>query len=666
MKLQSGLARWLKSLTAGSDNMTEEIFSPNRQVVCVVRIIDGRVYYEVRRLGRTIVGRSRLGFSLKGEGILGEDFRLVRKQEKKVNEVWETRWGEQREITNNFREVVFYLAEKTGKKRLMTLRFRVFDEGVAFRYELPPQPRFQRLIVLEELTEFNFDLNSQVWQIPAYRPDRYEYNYEKVLAMELTKAVHTPLTIETPQGGLAVIHEAALYDYGAMNIALGSSGKLVAEITPLSSGMKAYLNLPFNTPWRMIMLAEAPIELVTNRMMLNLNSPEKQGFDFVRTLKFIGIWWAMYVGEWTWARGERHGATTEHMKEYLDVAKRLGIGGVLAEGWNNGWDGDWLMEGRENNFLRPVEDFNLEEISRYAQSIGVEIVGHHETVGFIDNYEKQLREAYDFYRKHGIKYIKTGYAGSKMEINGHKEYHHSQIGVRHYQRAVELAAEYGIMLNIHEPIKGTGIERTWPNLLTREGARGQEYEGGALKPSHACILPFTRLMAGGMDYTPGIFDLTNSAKRVFTTLARQLAYYVVFYSAMQMAADRPRFYEGVEAFEFIREVPLSFEKTVPLLGKIGEYYVVARQERTHNPLSRAGASWFVGGVTSEQARRVRLKLDFLGEGEYEAKVYRDGEQADYLDNPLEIVIEKKRVRKGDFLDVWMARGGGFALKIARV
>ena len=369
----------------------------------------------------------------------------------------------------------------------------------------------------------------------------------------------------------------------------------------------------------------------------------------------------MYVGEWTWAPGDRHGATTEHAKQYIDAAVRLGISGLLIEGWNEGWEGDWLENGVNNKFTIATSDFDLEDVASYARRNHIEIVGHHETVGFIDNYERQLEAAYNYYAANGIHYIKTGYAGSMMLINGRREYHHSQLGVRHYQKTVELAAKKHICLDIHEPIKGTGIERTWPNLLSREGARGQEYEGGALSPSHACFLPYTRLLAGGMDYTSGIFDLINSVKRMATTLARQVAYFVTIYSGMQMAADRPFMYEDrfPKVFNFIRDVPTNFERTIPLLGEIGEYYIVARKDRESE-------DWYVGGVTNESPRRAHISLDFLDEGSYKATIYSDGDDAHYRDNPFAINIMEKTVSHNDSLDIHLAPGGGFAIELKRM
>lgn len=645
----------------GKNEIERDVSSPNGRVRCHIALNSNQISYSVYRDGKIVISASRLGIQICGEGLLGEKLKLIREQKKKHAEIFELLWGEDRYIQNNYIESAFYLSENKDPKRILTLRFRVFDDGVAFRYEIPPQPKFQQITIQDELTEFNIDLNSTAWKIPAYQPDRYEYNYEKTNVYDLEKSVHTPLTIKTPNGYYLSIHEAALYDYGSMTIKLSEKHILKSDITPLSDGTKAHISLPFSTPWRLIMLADSAIELTTNRIMYALNEPPYQDFSWVKTLKFIGIWWAMYVGEWTWAPGERHGATTEHAKEYIDAAVRLGISGLLIEGWNDGWEGDWLENGINNKFTVATSDFDLEEVSRYAKSKNVELVGHHETVGFIDNYESQLEEAYNYYATNAIQYIKTGYAGSMMLINGRREYHHSQFGVRHYQKTVELAAKKHICLDIHEPIKGTGIERTWPNLLSREGARGQEYEGGALVPSHACFLPYTRLLAGGMDYTSGIFDLANSVKRMSTTLARQLAYFVTIYSGMQMAADRPFIYEErfPEEFDFIRKVPTNFEKTLPLAGEIGEYYVVARKDRS-------SADWYLGGVTDESARRVHINLNFLEDGVYEASIYADSDDAHYRDNQFGILKQRKRVGRNESLDLYMAPGGGFAIRLQRL
>lgn len=640
----------------------KSIFSPDDQIECKLILESGQLFYSVNKNHKPIIRPSKLGFLIFGEKPLGENLKLVRERRSKTRETVETLWGEDRYIDNHYNELTLYLSEAKSPARIFTVKFRIFNNAIAFRYEIPPQPEFQRISIKDELTEFNFDLNSSVWKIPAYQPDRYEYNYERTLISELKNAVHTPLTILTPNGFYASVHEAALYDYGAMNLKLNlKRSGLYSDITPLSDSSKAHLSLPFSTPWRLIMLADSAIELTSNRIMYALNEPPKTDFSWVKTLKFIGIWWAMYVGEWTWAPGERHGATTKHAEEYIDAAVRLGIAGVLIEGWNEGWEGDWLENGINNSFTSTTSDFDLEKVARYARDRKIEIVGHHETVGFIDNYERQLEVAYNIYIKNGVNYIKTGYAGSKMLINGRREYHHSQAGVNHYQKTVELAAKKHICLDIHEPIKGTGIERTFPNLLTREGARGQEYEGGAISPSHACILPFTRLLSGGMDYTSGIFDLANPVKRINTTIARQLAYFVTIYSGMQMAADRPDFYETrfPELFNFITKIPTNFEKTVPLAGEIGEYYIVARKDRESD-------DWYVGGVTNETARRFNLYLDFLGPYNYLAEIYCDSKDADFKSNQFAYKIIKQKVNQNLTLNIHLAPGGGFAIRLSRL
>ncbi len=639
-----------------------DILSPNQTIRCHLTLNKHGVFYSVYKDNRLIIKPSLLGFKICGEKPLYKNFGLIRAQKKSHNQTIEMLWGEDRYIKNNYQEIAFFLAEKTKPNRIITIRFRVFDNSVAFRYEIPPQLKFRQISIKDELTEFNLNPNTTTWSIPAYQPDRYEYNYEKGRVAGITGSVHTPLTMRTPNGVYLSIHEAALYDYGSMTIKKNQNGILKTDITPLSDHTIAHVALPFSTPWRLIMLADSAIELTKNRTMYALNKAPSQDFSWVKTLKFIGIWWAMYVGEWTWAPGERHGATTEHAKEYINAAIRLGISGLLIEGWNDGWEGDWLKNGINNKFTTSTPDFDLDEVTHYAKTKKVELVGHHETVGFVDNYEKQLEDAYNYYAAHGVHYIKTGYAGSKMTIHGRKEFHHSQIGVNHYQKTVELAAKKHICLDIHEPIKGTGIERTWPNLLTREGARGQEYEGGSLQPSHACNLPYTRLLSGGMDYTNGIFDIKNPKKRIYTTLARQIAYFVTIYSGMQMAADRPFIYENryKDVFEFIKYVPTNFEKTVPLAGEIGEYYIVARKDRNSK-------DWYIGGVTNENGRRYKLKFaEFLPAGNYEITIYADTNTTHYRDNPLAISILKKKISQDDVLDLYLAPGGGFAIRVKQL
>ena len=652
--------KWASKLL--KEKTETDILSPDQSIRCHFTLNKNGIFYSIYKNNQLVIKPSLLGFRICGEKPLYKNLGLIRMQKKSHSQTVEMLWGEDRYLENKYQETAFFLAEKTEPHRIFTIRFRVFNDSVAFRYEIPPQLKFRQISIKDELTEFNLSPNTVTWSIPAYQPDRYEYNYEKGRVFDISGSVHTPLTMRTPNGVYLSIHEAALYNYGSMTIKQNQNGILKTDITPLSDHTIAHVSLPFNTPWRLIMLANSAIELTKNRTMYVLNKAPNQDFSWVKTIKFIGIWWAMYVGEWTWAPGERHGATTAHAKSYIDATVRLGISGLLIEGWNDGWEGDWLENGVNNKFTISTPDFDLDEVSHYAKIKNIELVGHHETVGFVDNYEKQLEEAYNYYAAHGVHYIKTGYAGSKMLIHGRKEYHHSQVGVNHYQKTVELAAKKHICLNIHEPIKGTGIERTWPNLLTREGARGQEYEGGALAPSHACFLPYTRLLSGGMDYTSGIFDIKNPVKRINTTLARQIAYYITIYSGMQMAADRPFIYENryPNVFEFIKNVPTNFEKTIPLVGEIGEYYIVARKDRNSK-------DWYLGGVTNETGRKIKIKLnEFLPIGNYQAIIYADTNTSHYRDNPLAINLINKKVTKDDVLDLYLAPGGGFAIQLKRL
>ena len=635
-----------------------EIFSPDSKLRCTFILEMGSPYYEVTYQDRPLVTKSCLGFLIHGESTLGANLELLRAISTRHHENITQPFGDTSTIDNTYHSVTFHLRETRPPHRRLALEFRIFNDSVAFRYLLEPHENISRVSIKAELTEFNVAPSSVSWSIPAYQPDRYEYNYEKLHVSDLTHPVHTPLTIKTPDGTYLCIHEAALYDYGAMNL-VATGTRLRADITPLSDNTKAHIKLPFSTPWRLIMVAPTSLALTTNHTMYALNPAPTTDFSWVHPLKFLGIWWAMYIGEYTWAPSPRHGATTEHALQYLEKAAKLGLSGLLIEGWNDGWEGDWLENGATTHFTTASPDFDINRVSNAASTHDIEIIGHHETVGFIDNYESQLDSAYNYYLKHGIHYIKVGYSGAKMHIHGLKEYHHSQAGVRHYQRALELAAKKHICLNIHEPIKGTGIERTFPNLLTREGARGQEYEGGPISPSHACTLSFTRLLAGGMDYTPGIFDLDNPKKPIHTTITRQLAYFVTIYSAMLMAADRPEMYEKYpDLYDFIRSVPVNYRTSIPLAGEIGKFYAIAR-------LARDTDEWYLGAVTDEHSRTITLPLDFLDSNtKYRAHIYEDGKDAHYLTNKFSYRIHTKIVRKGDTLSLYLAPGGGAAVRIA--
>lgn len=627
-------------------NKDFELYSPNGQFKLKAGLNDSsEIWYELAFEEETVINHSVL--VLYAEGREGNLLRVngeLSHTESEKDETWEQPWGEQRHVRDNHRE----LALETDS---FTVRFRLFDDSLGFRYELKGEGE---LVVTKESTQFNVDKNSTAWWIPALGGNHYEHLYDNTAIADIATA-HTPLTLELPSGKFVAIHEAALYDYGSMNIVPTEHG-LSSSVTPLNTNILAKVSLPFNVPWRTIIVANKPYELGKSKIMLNLNEPSKiADTSWIQPTKFMGIWWGMFIGHFTWGSGEKHGANTTNAFRYINAAKRLGISALLIEGWNEGWDGDWTQNGDKMNLLKPYPDFDIHAITAYARSQEIDIVGHHETSGNANHYEWQLPEAYDYYRLFGVRYIKTGYVNPRFN---NEEFHSSQAGVRHYQHTVEMAAERKIMLDIHEPVKGTGTERTWPNLMTREGVMGQEYEGGAVKPYHTTVLPYTRLLAGPLDYTPGLFNLNGTARKVHTTLAKQLAFYVTMYSPMQMVADLPEHYDGkLDAFEFIKDVPVNWETTIPLDGQIGKFYVVARKDRSSE-------DWYVGGVTNEEERSVTIDLNFLAEHRnYQAVIYRDSESAHWDTNPEAYQIERGNVTNGDKLDIHMAPGGGFAIKI---
>ncbi|MGH7218368.1 MAG: glycoside hydrolase family 97 protein [Candidatus Microsaccharimonas sp.] len=619
------------------------VVSPQGTLTLNAGIEKGRLWYSLLNGETTVIEESRLAlFDTQHANLLavhGE----VQAKETSFDETWEQPWGEQRLVHNNYNELSLHTAD-------FIVRFRLFDDSLGFRYELLGSGD---ITIAREETEFNVDVASHAWWIPALGGNHYEHLYKKTVLSEIDTA-HTPLTIELPNGTFTAIHEAALYDYGAMNSIPTEKG-VVSAITPLQDGTIAQLSLPFTLPWRTVIVSATAAGLGNSKVMLNLNEPSKiQDTSWIKPMKFMGIWWGMFIGYYTWASGEKHGATTRNALRYLNAAKELGIAGLLIEGWNETWDGDWTKNGEIMNHMQPYPDFDIHTVSAYAKKLGIELVGHHETSGNISHYEWELPEAYDYYKLLDVQYIKTGYVAPRMNTG---DFHSSQVGVRHYQKTVELSAERNVMLDIHEPVKGTGIERTWPNLLTREGVMGQEYEGGAVTPEHTAVLPFTRLLAGPLDYTPGLFNLSGTNRKVQTTLAKQLAFYVTMYSPMQMVADLPEHYESQPAFQFIKDVPVNWETTVPLEGVIGDYYLVARKDRHSD-------DWYVGGVTDETARTVTVNLNFLQDHRtYTVALYRDTQESHWKDAPEAYEIEQRTVTSLDSIEVYMASGGGFAMSV---
>lgn len=621
------------------------VSAPNGVLSLSVGIENECVWYELRKGGRTLISKSRLALYNTSDVNLISTDQLPETQESSHDETWEQPWGEQQHIHDNHTELALNFAE-------YTIRFRLFNEGLGFRYELHGEGT---TTLQREETEFNIPDNSSAWWIPAMGQNHYEHLYQKAPVSKLG-IVHTPLSIELEDSGYLSIHEAALYDYGSMNLVPTEQG-LRSHVTPLSTQVIGEVALPFCTPWRTIVFAEKAIDLTTSRIMLNLNEPSKiNDASWIQPTKFMGIWWGMFLNYFTWASGPKHGATTANAFRYINACKRLGIKALLIEGWNEGWEGDWTQNGDKMNYMLPYPDFDIQAITSYAKAQGVDIIGHHETCGNMAHYEWQLPEAYDYYRHFDVRYIKTGYVSPHS--NG-TEFHSSQAGVKHYQKTVEMAAERRIMLDIHEPVKGTGIERTWPNLMAREGVMGQEYEGsGAVTPEHTTVLPFTRLLSGPLDYTPGLFNLSGTPRRISSTLAKQLAFYVTLYSPLQMVADLPEHYEGKEdAFQFIKNVPTNWETTVPLDGSIGDYFVVARKDRDSD-------DWYVGGITDEEERTITINLGFLPEWRpYKATIYQDADTADWQTNPEAYTIEEQEVGRDSNLTIRLAPGGGFAIRL---
>ena len=634
------------------------IDSPGSVMTLVFDLPEGKPVFSLERGKIPVVLNTKMGFDLNHLPDLDSNFTLIKQEIHSVDNTWEQPWGEVKTINNRYRELKVYLQEASGSERKMNIIFRLYDDGLGFRYEIPEQEFMDQFEIMQENTEYTLEHNDSAWWIPAYMPERYEYLYRKTPVSEMDTA-HTPLTLETKSGIFLSFHEAALYDYPSYTLYPTDSNKLALDLVPWKNGIKAYAETPLQTPWRTILVADKPADLVTNYLVLNLNDTcALEDVSWIEPVKYVGIWWGHHIQKTSWGSGKDHGATTENTMDYIDFASENGFGGVLVEGWNTGWDGNWTENGAVFSFTEPYPDFDLVKLAAYAEEKGVSLIGHHETSGNVDNYEKQMEDAYQLYEDLGIKYIKTGYVGARLH-NG--EWHHGQFGVHHYQKSVELAAKHRIMLNIHEPIKDCGHRRTWPNLLTREGARGMEYNAwspdGGNPPSHIPTLVFTRLLSGPMDYTPGIFKMTfpnRPDNRINTTLAKQLAYYVVIYSPLQMAADLPEHYVDQPGFEFIKQVPCDWEDTRVLNAEIGEYVTIVRKDRKSE-------NWYLGSITNEEGRNFTVSLDFLQEGiNYKASLFADGKNADWISNPLSLDIQNKIVTAKDSLQLVLAPGGGQA------
>ena len=678
MKLPIRLLAFVALLVAAVPAQAATVSSPDGRIVVTLDVTgEGVPYYSVTRDGKPVIDQSDLGFNFTDSPPMRRDFKIIGETTATADTRWEQPWGEKRFIRDNHHELAMTLQQGDPGARRMMVRVRVFDDGVGFRYEFPDQPNLKTANIAEELTEFAIAGDGTAWSIPAGDWNRYEYIYSKTPISALS-TVNTPVTMHLADGPYLSFHEAALVDYSSMWLRRMRGTTLRAELAPSSRGAKVVRHGAFNTPWRTILITDSPKGLFESAMELNLNEPKKLGdVSWVHPQKFIGIWWDLHLNHWTWASGPDHGATTAHTKKYIDFAAKHGFGGVLVEGWNKGWDGTWFGNGRDFSFTEAYPDYDLKAVTDYARKKGVDIIGHDETGGNIANFEKQMDAAFAMDQKLGIEAVKTGYvadAGGLISCNADihdpckgevYEWHDGQRSVQHHLAVALAAAKYHVAIDAHEPVKDTGLRRTYPNLVAREGARGAEYDAWGVPknpPSHVPTLVFTRLLSGPMDYTPGVLSLAGRGNTpIPSTIARQLAYYVVIYSPLQMAADTiENLAKYPQELKFIEQVPVDWSDSIMLDGAIGEHAVIARKDRHSD-------AWYVGGVTDDKARTANLTLDFLDPNRsYTATIYRDGDGADGLDDQAakhRIAIGTRTVRKGEKLAVPMARAGGFAISL---
>ena len=636
----------------------EMVASPDGAVTVTVGVKDHRPFYTVDYQGRTLVAPSHLGFRLDHEE-LGANMTMGKVGRSSKDETWTQPWGENETARNHYNELTVDYREHTG--RLMQVVFRVFNDGFGFRYNLPSQDKRKEYCIQDELTEITLAHDAKAWSIQSNHTAYFEGIYTADL-LSKKDTVCTPLTIEYEKDLFLAIHEAALEDYASINLTPRSgddgSVRLLTALTPWRNGVKVYAKGELKSPWRTMIISKTAGGLLTSDLMLNLNEPSRiEDTSWIEPGRYIGIWWSIHKKQNTWEMGPTHGATTENVKRYMDFAARHGFSGVLAEGWNPGWG-----QGEKISYLESYPDFDIEEVCRYGQSKGVRFIGHTETWGNATLLENQMEEAFSWFEKLGIRAVKTGYVGHYFDG---KELAKSQYGIRHYRRVIECAAKHHIMIDNHEPAMPTGIQRTWPNLMTQEGVRGQEYNAwdrrGGNPPAHTVTLPFTRGLAGPTDFTPAIFNFSEIVKGTHphSTLAKQLGEFVVIYSPLQMAADAIENYEGQPALSFIENCPTTWSKTLVPNGEIGKYITIARK-------ARHGDSWFIGSITNEEARNIDVALDFLDEGAaYRAMIYEDGSEADYEHNPYEMTIRQVSVIQGDTLHLRLARSGGAAIRIEK-
>ena len=682
LALTGALFAMLSFLAGATRALAIELASPDGEILVSIKDEGGVATYSVTFHGEEVLAPSRLGMRFAKAPAFDGGMKIVSSATASKDETWEQPWGERRLVLDRHNELFVEFATKDGGGERLGVRFRAFGDGVGFRYEFPRQKNLKSDSIVSELTEFVVAERSRVWWIPARYWNRYEYLYRESEASEEITS-HTPMTIKTPSGAYLSIHEAALVDYAGMSLRQIRPGRFKADLAPWSDGELVKFETPFVSPWRTIQISPDAKGLLNSSLILNLNDPNRLGdVSWIEIGKYVGVWWEMHIRDSSWGLKPLHGATTQNVKRYIDFAAKYGFKGVLVEGWNEGWDDDWFGNGKVFDFTRAYSDFDLQALAAYAREKGVRIIGHHETGGAATHYEDQMEDAFALYEANSVRVVKTGYVADgggiqRVDDKGieRREWHDGQFMARHHLNVVRAAAKHQIAINPHEPIKDTGLRRTYPNWVAREGARGQEYNAWGQPPNppeHETMIAFTRMLAGPMDFTPGIFDLEPNKRapvredmtrsdprvRVETTLAKQLALYVVLYSPIQMAADLPENYEKRrDAFQFIVDVPTDWEESVGLSGEVGDYMVMARKQR-------GGDDWYIGAVSDEKARDVSIALDLLDAGRrYVAEIYRDGANADWKDNPYDVIIENKKVERGDTLNLRLAPGGGAAIRL---
>ena len=695
----------------------ETAYSPDRNIVVNFDVRDGIPYYNVLFKGQQVIRDSRVGLELASakdnsefnnfdsreavnQNSLQDGFSLMTTRYSSFDETWQPVWGEESSIRNHYSEMAVTLRQN-DLDRYIIVRFRVYDDGVGFRYEFPQQPNLTYFVIKEEHSQFAMPGDMTAWWI-AGDYDTQEYQYTRSRLSEIRgllpgtitpnasqeqfsdTGVQTSLQLKTDDGIYINLHEAALVDYPCMHLNLDDKNMVFESwLTPDAQGNKGYMQTPCTTPWRTIMIVDDARKILASRLILNLNEPCKiEDTSWIKPVKYMGVWWELITGKNTWnytdqlpsvKLGEtdysklqpngRHGASNENVKRYIDFAAANGFDQLLIEGWNEGWE-DWFGNSKDYvfDFVTPYPDFDIKMLNDYAHSKGMRLMMHHETSSSVRNYERHLEAAYQLMEKYGYNSVKSGYVGN---IIPRGEHHYGQWLVNHYQYCVELAAKHHIMVNAHEAVRPTGLCRTWPNLIGNESALGTEYQAFAgTQPGHTAILPFTRLQGGPMDYTPGIFEMdlaTFSPEKdihVLSTICGQLALYVTMYSPLQMAADLPENYARfMDAFQFIKDVPVEWERSVYLEAAPMEYVTIARKDKNSD-------AWYMGSVTDKKPHDSVIKLDFLDKGrKYEATIYADAKNADYKANPQAYVITKKKVTAGTTLRLHSAPGGGFAVSI---